>query len=471
VWRIEPGVRRFIAWTLVLSTLVTLGVAAQQHYRTTRKLQDPLGGHINDFDRWMLMTPRLVDKRVDYINDELPTPPVTLIVLAPFTALSRPAAQFLWVCLKLPLALLVFGLAAGIVARTGVRLTPPAMALMLACWWLPVVLDMQEGQTNFLALLPLVAGLYVVQGETLLTEGAAGFLIGLASAVKVTPLVFVAYFVWKRRWVVALSAAASVAVWSIMVPALVFGWDQNLRWLERWMQIMILPFARGEIMYPGSQSFGSFAMRLLARLPAFYSNRNGMLDGHYMNVMALGPGVVYQLVRAVAIVVALCGLVWMRQPLATLRSRRYLVETGAVAAFMLWFSERTWVHHYVSFILTLAVAGAILSDGTVPVRSRRAVRAAMILCAVAGLFASDAGRLFGRDGVDWAQAAGVFLWPSVLVTYAIVWATTASRLPRSTANLGDVTAASFESPRLHAGSRFGGPPDPIRCSFIPASSG
>ena len=98
---------KFTARLLVLAALVTLGVAVQQHYRVTLKLQDPSGGHINDFDRWMIMTPKFLHDRIDYVDDRLPTPPLSLLVLAPFTVLSRPAAQFAWVCLKLPLACLV----------------------------------------------------------------------------------------------------------------------------------------------------------------------------------------------------------------------------------------------------------------------------------------------------------------------------------------------------------------------------
>ena len=142
------------------------------------------------------------------------------------------------------------------------------MALIVACWWLPVILDMQEGQTNFLALLPLVAALYVVQRGTAATDAFAGLLIGLAIAVKVTPVVFAAYFFWKRRWVVAASAIAGVAFWSLAVPAVVFGWDQNLRWLEQWVGIMIVPYVtQGTVVYAMSQSFGSFALRLLAATP------------------------------------------------------------------------------------------------------------------------------------------------------------------------------------------------------------
>jgi alpha-1,2-mannosyltransferase len=428
----------FLAWLLVVATLVTLGVAVQQRYRVTLVLEEALGGHTNDFDRWMIMAPRFLHDRVDYNDDKLPTPPLSLLVLGPFTALSRPAAQFLWVCLKLPLAWLVLTLSAGIVSRSGAPLTRAAMALIVGCWWLPVVLDMQEGQLNLLALLPLVAALYVVQQETPASDARAGFLIGLAMAVKVTPVIFAVYFLWKRRWAVAAAALASAALWSLVVPALAFGWDQNLRWVEQWARIMIVPYLTdGKVVYGISQSFGSFALRLLSRVPVFVTISDGAEQAHYMNAFALSQVVVYQIVRGVMVAVALAGLVWTRRRLPTLRCQRYLMEIGGVAAFMLWFSERTWVHHYVSFVLMLCAAGAILSDPTQPERTRRTVRAALVLFAVITILASDVGRVFGPYGVDWAKGAGVFLWPSVLVTLtaAGLWVekrrpvTTAARVP------------------------------------------
>ena len=107
-----------------------------------------------------------------------------------------------------------------------------------------------------------------------------------------------------------------------------------------------------------------------------------------------------------------------------------------VAAFMLWFSERTWVHHYVSFILTLTAAGMVLSE---PARTAasRPLRAALIAFAVVSFFASDVSKVFGPNGVDWAKAAGVYLWPSVLVGLALIRAerpsaaAEANRLPET----------------------------------------
>ena len=307
---------------------------------------------------------------------------------------------------------------------------PGQMALVLAGWWLPVVLDMQEGQTNFLALVPLVAGVYLAQEESVWWDVAAGLLIGLAIAVKVTPAIFALYFLWKRRWIVASSAVAGVAIWSLTLPAAAFGWDQNLRWLEQWARIMIVPYlTRGTVAYAMSQSFGSFALRFFSAVPVFESNHHGVALGHYMNLFGLAPSAVFHVVRAIMITVAVGGLFWTRRRLDTLRSPRYLLEIGAVAAFMLWFSERTWVHHYVSFIFTLCAAGAVLSDATQPEITRRVTRVSLVVFAVATVLASEAGRILGPDGIDWAKGAGVFLWPSVFVTMAATCRWASQRRP------------------------------------------
>jgi hypothetical protein len=182
---------------------------------------------------------------------------------------------------------------------------------------------------------------------------------------------------------------------------------------------MIFPYAMGgKVVYATTQSVGSFALRLLSAQPAFEIHRDDVFQYGYMNLAALSGDVIQKIVRAVMAAVAIAGLVWTWRPLPTLRSQRYVLEIGAVAAFMLWFSERTWVHHYISFVLTLSAAGMVLSDPAVPEPRRRLLKRLLIFFAIAAACASDLGRVFGAHGVEWAKAFGVFLWPSVLLTLA-----------------------------------------------------
>ena len=128
------------------------------------------------------MTPKFLHERVDYVNDELPTPPLTLIAFAPFTRLSRPDAIFAWVLVKLPLAWLVFALLAAIVARTGTRLTHEAIVTRHRGLGVRGCCRHVAGTDQLSGLAPLVAGLYIAQEDALRSDLVAGGLVGLAVA-------------------------------------------------------------------------------------------------------------------------------------------------------------------------------------------------------------------------------------------------------------------------------------------------
>jgi hypothetical protein len=185
---------------------------------------------------------------------------------------------------------------------------------------------------------------------------------------------------------------------------------------------MIVPYVtRGAVVYPMSQSVASFALRLLTPLAVFETtDEAGVPYGHYMNVVQWSENTVSAMMIALMVCVLAAGLWWTRRRLPTFRCRRYLIEIGAVTAFMLWFSERTWVHHYVSFVLTLSAAGALLSDLERGAPAARAMQQSLIAFAGITVWASDAGRLFGSHGIEWAQAFGVFLGPSVVVTLVTI---------------------------------------------------
>ena len=69
-------------------------------------------------------------------------------------------------------------------------------------------------------------------------------------------------------------------------------------------------------------------------------------------------------------------------------------------------------------VITLSAAGMVLSDPALPEGRRRLMKRLLIFFAITAAGASDVGRLFGAQGVEWAKAYGVFLWPSVVVTIA-----------------------------------------------------
>jgi hypothetical protein len=57
----------------------------------------------------------------------------------------------------------------------------------------------------------------------------AGVVLGLAIACKVTPALFLPYFLWKRSWKALGGCVLGLALflWPGFVPALLMGWERN----------------------------------------------------------------------------------------------------------------------------------------------------------------------------------------------------------------------------------------------------
>lgn len=102
------------------------------------------------------------------------------------------------------------------------------LTLVLALHYL--IRDLDDGGPNLILLAMLVGGIYCAwRGREYL--GATWF--GLAIALKMTPGLFVPFFVWKRRWRLAFATSVATAGW-ILVPALWMGpsswWQHQQQW-------------------------------------------------------------------------------------------------------------------------------------------------------------------------------------------------------------------------------------------------
>ena len=130
-------------------------------------------------------------------------PPVAALLFWPISHLSVFAGQILWNAINL-LALLAL-IALSVAAARSRRLAPSdwraALLLLtpIALLLYPVRSDLALGQINVLLVLMILADL---------TTGLSwrghsfphGVLVGLAAAVKLTPLVFIPYLVVSRQW-------------------------------------------------------------------------------------------------------------------------------------------------------------------------------------------------------------------------------------------------------------------------------
>ncbi len=406
-----------ILWVVVVVMGMVVGIQAYHREIKDLALAHPLD--INDFNRWLRMLPGFLHHHKNFKNDLWPMPPFTIVLFSPFSLLSMPAAQFAWAFFKPVLLAIIFYSSLGIVRRCGVRIAPLPMALILAVWFWPVIGDMQEGQVNLLMLTPMAAGLWLAQIGRPKTDILAGLMLAMAVAIKVTPIIFLIYFLWRRRWRVAAAMVLGIPFWLYIPLAACFGPAQAILWNHQYFDIMIRPYIlHGSIKVPSGESIPSFLLRLLAHVPAFVAYPHGHARNYYVNLFNLSPAAAQRIIRIVLVTIGSIGLVWMRRRLPTLLCRRYVLEIGAIAAFMLWAEEWSWVPHYVTLIFTLMAAGMVVSDDLAPRIGRRLCLAALILAAILMALTSDIIKIFGAHAANYGRT----LDPALFAGFALVLA-------------------------------------------------
>ena len=341
------------------------------------------------FLRWRAMIHDVFAGENVYVGaNEYPNPPVMAIILKPFADLPPVTGALAWfyakVLMAVAAAVWVFRLLdEGVGGRTGegvsrgsgdsesseaVPFTPSplhpfspshfpdaakAVAILLA---LPALLgDLSHNNVNIFILF-LVAG--CLEAYRRGWDVAAGVVLALAIACKVTPLLFVAYFAWKRAGAVVASCAAGLVLWLAVVPGAVYGWDRNAELLESWFDLMVRPALvenRVTSEHP-NQSIPGVVFRLLTHSPSFVVYPDNIpTPAAFHNLADIGTSNARWVVKACiaafgVLIVCLC-----RAPRGERRGWRFAAECSLIVLGMLLFSERTWKHHAVTLLLPFAV--------------------------------------------------------------------------------------------------------------------
>jgi hypothetical protein len=164
--------------------------------------------------------------------------PFSAFLYVPLSVLPPDAAKAVWFLVVLSSSILLFALSSRL-ARTEprpariLRVLPP---LILARYFLR---ELQLGQINALITVLLVGMTALLirrkSDRACGPEGTAGILWGLSSALKPYSLIFLPYWILKRKMIVLFSGLFVLAA-AIAAPALYFGFPGNIRVHEEWIR-------------------------------------------------------------------------------------------------------------------------------------------------------------------------------------------------------------------------------------------
>ncbi len=391
-----------------------------------------------------------------------PNPPIFAITITPFISLPPVACALAWFAFKCALAglsvLFCFRMARD--AEPARTLPSWVQGLVLLVSFRPILSDLHHANNNLLILFCVVAALYAWRkGYDVL----AGLVLGLAITYKVTPALFVVYFAWKGQWRTVAATMVGIGLFLLVVPSLILGPVFNWECLAMWYHRILRPYVESnesghkEI----NQSMIGVVMRILTE------QRGG--DGRYsvaagLNWLALDPKQVILGLKAasVGMVALLLGLCRLRPSMfglaragsASRTDPRLLGEFSLVVLTMLFVSERSWKHHYVTILLPCTYLAVRLWGFGLSRRERIGVGAGLAAATLLMLTtSSEAGGLFfdGR-GHKLAQYYGMFFWSGVALYVATAWRVAVERSrgvgPEPGSPAADAAARALPAPHL-----------------------
>ncbi|WP_084799032.1 glycosyltransferase 87 family protein [Actinosynnema mirum] len=290
-------------------------------------------------------------------------PPLAAAIFSLFALVPFPAAVLVWTTLGLVLLLVVCVLSAWHLYGDARRALLVGVIVSIGALVLePVWATFDFGQINL-----VIMGLAALDCLLPRTRWPRGLLIGFAAAIKLTPAVFVLFFLARGRWKPVLTAVASFVGFGLVGAVVAFE-DTK----QYWFHTLLDPARIGELGYAGNQSLRGLVNRL---------GLTGAAESVAWLLLSLG----------------VAALAWV----AVRRAREDVSALLAVSIAALLASPVSWTHHWV-----WVVPGLVLLVG------QRSVAGWVTLVLVADLFVWAPLWLLPHDkGVEvgwnaWQQLVG-----------------------------------------------------------------
>jgi alpha-1,2-mannosyltransferase len=264
-------------------------------------------------------------------------PPFAVLPFLPFAALAWRHAVAAWLVVSVAL------LAAAFVWTVRAAALSPVAALTLAAIflvWEPLENSAALGQINALVLALLALFLWSLVSGRVVLGGAA---LGVATALRVHPALFIGWLAWRRKWL-ACGVALAVAVACTALATATVGWAATAEYATR-----VAP-QYGYATLPGQLGNLSLSGWIVA-------------TGH-----GLAPSVPLGTWRTVGMLASLAVLAVAAvavRPSGPIVSARVLPELGLMTLVLLLVTPNTTINHLVFTLLPLAVLiEATLRDGS-----------------------------------------------------------------------------------------------------------
>lgn len=431
----DEKILRRVIWGVWAVVLLGAGV---YHWL---KVQEGRGAFI----RWRPQVIRFINGGNIFEDQMFPNPPIFPLCVYPIMALPESVGAMTWFGLKAVLATVSAVLCFRMASDRVKPLSPWVILFTLALSFRTIESDLHHANNNIIILTLIVTSLYSWRKGN---DALAGLLMALAISFKVTPGLFIPYFLYKRSWRTVFYIGVGMTLFLFIIPSMLIGARFNLECLLSWWKRILNPFISDGVpsRHEMNQSLVGVLFRLLTKSPS-----GGRYDPilQLQPIFSLAPKRVEYLVKGIQ--VAFVGLLalFCRTRGAKRTDPRMLGEFALVVLTMLIVSERSWKHHFVTLLLPFTYLVYRCFDQTLNRKARILVAASLVIAAAfMGTTSTEIGgwlTIAGGEGHAVAQWFGMFLWGAVALYIATAWRVVAER--------GQAPTPAYSAPHAVRSSR------------------
>jgi hypothetical protein len=323
-----------------------------------------------DFEGYLIVGDLVLSGRHIYLDAPAGVntwPPFFSLLSVPLALLATPTpylARGFWLLLNFACLLLVLRIIARLVydRALSLRAETPGLSLAAPEVLVPLLLcdryvsgNFDHLQANIVLFALALGGLYL---QATRREGVGSIALGCAAAVKIMPVLFIPYFVYRRRWRAAAYTAAAAAAFSLS-PILIFGWERFWNYVAAWRAALAVGWGVGKM----NQSVFAMWDRFIGHgLPAFTGS--GIND-----LPESGNSLVPVAVAGTAIVVGALSLWAFRNQSSDRWSD--LAEWSIVFIVGALFGPVSWKAYLVVLLLPITLLFAAWRSPGIDARTRR----------------------------------------------------------------------------------------------------
>lgn len=289
-------------------------------------------------------------------NKDFSYPPFFFCVVSFFSIFQFPVAAALWYIFNVSLLVICILLTASIVKYDDkeikepiklkyLYLIPPALLILI------IMDNLWLGQSNILVLTSICAALYFYYNKK--TQWLTGLFIAMGIAIKVTPGLFLIYFLYKRDFKVLYGAILGLLLFFLVIPSFYYGVERNIELLKTWANYVLLPFLGGSDMNRGTltykhinQSIEGFLMRLLTDYPR--EIYHGIYDHININMNPKTVKVIANIWRIIIMII----IAFLSKNSLKKNAKLLKYEFALVIMAILFISPGAWNNHYIIILFS-----------------------------------------------------------------------------------------------------------------------